>query len=159
MGTNSSKPTTDLRNVMAFVANRPAAPAPIEPAAPAPDDTPAPEVAVPVAAEKPASAPRKPADNQRKTKGKKEQDAPGSADDYAGYTDTFLVPVRGRKPKTVYVDEETHEALAEIAKASDGVGLSDLLINIVNHHFETYGADIRGFLDSLENQKKKRLPY
>ncbi|MDF7815110.1 DUF3408 domain-containing protein [Hymenobacter sp. YC55] len=75
------------------------------------------------------------------------------------YAATFLTPVRGRKLKAVYMDEDTHNALAVITQASDGTPLADLLINIIKQHFETYGPDIRAFVNEQEKKNKKRLPY
>ncbi|MBO3272948.1 DUF3408 domain-containing protein [Hymenobacter defluvii] len=152
----ATKPAPNLRNVMAFVANRPTPAEEPTPTAETPTQ-PAEETKEPPAvAEAPA---HKNPDTERKPKGKKTRVAAEPLTEHANYTEAFLVPVRGRKPKTIYVDEDTHEALSVITKSVDGVGLSDLIINIVNHHFEIYGKDIRGFLDSVENQKKKRLPY
>jgi len=146
----ATKETPNLRNVMAFVANRPTAPAEESPASALPT-APIPEPSV---APEPAPTPQ-----PSKPKAKKQRATVEESPEQTIYANTFLEPVRSRKPKTIYVDEDTHEALSVITRATDGVGLSDLIINIVNHHFETYGKDIRGFLDSLENQKKKRLPY
>jgi hypothetical protein len=76
------------------------------------------------------------------------------------YVSAFLTPVRGRKPKAIYVTEDLHTALVTITQATpDGLGLSDLLIHIVNHHFETYGPQIRQFLTTQERAKKMKLPY
>ena len=101
-------------------------------------------------------APSAPVERQttgQKQTGKKEQPAE------LNYADTFLGSVRSRKGKAVYVDEDTHNALSVITQASDGTPLADLIINIVNHHFETYGPNIRAFLNDQEKKNKKRLPY
>lgn len=146
--THSAAPANDLANVMSFVANRtpePAAPPAVELRAAPPE--PAAEVA--------PAADDQPADNQQ-LKGRKEP-APGERMDYAA---TFLQPVRGRKPKTIYISEDMHTALATITQATpDGIGLSDLLMNIVTHHFETFGPGIRHFLTAQEKLKKTKLPY
>lgn len=151
----------DLSNDMLnLVAKRQTAEPVAAPAAPA--ETPAPELTPnPVAqvAAAPAAAPapvEQPADNQQ-PKGRKEPAAPAGN---AGYADLFLQPVRGRKPKAIYVTERLHAALANITQATpDSVGLSDLLINIVNHHFETFGPGIRQFLTAQEKLRKTDLPY
>ncbi|QNE42175.1 DUF3408 domain-containing protein (plasmid) [Hymenobacter sp. NBH84] len=155
----ATKETPNLRNVMAFVANRPAAPVEEKPAAPAPAPEPTPEPEASVAPAPVAPPPAPPAESSKQKQKKQRAAVEQQTPEQDTYADTFLVPIRSRKPKTIYVDEDTHEALSVITRAADGVGLSDLIINIVNHHFETYGKDIRSFLDSIENQKKKRLPY
>lgn len=91
-------------------------------------------------------------------KGRKEP-APVEQSGRINYAETFLAPVRSRKLKAVYMDEDTHNAISVIAQASDGIPLADLLINIINHHFETYGPDIRAFVNEQEKKNKKRLPY
>lgn len=84
--------------------------------------------------------------------------APASAG--TDYASLFLKPVRGRKAKTIYISEDMHTALATITQASpDNIGLSDLLINIVTHHFETFGPGIRQFLTAQEKLRKNKLPY
>jgi hypothetical protein len=96
------------------------------------------------------------ADNQQ-VKGKKTLINSASSVDYAHF---FLQPVRGRKPKTIYISEDMHTALATITQACpDGIGLSDLLINIISHHFETFGPGIRQFLTVQEKLRKQKLPY
>ncbi|AMJ63997.1 hypothetical protein AXW84_00080 (plasmid) [Hymenobacter sp. PAMC 26628] len=70
----------------------------------------------------------------------------------------FLKPVRTRKTKAIYVDEDLHTALSTLTQAG-GVGLADLLINIANHHFDTFRPAIRQFLNDQEKLKKKKLPY
>ena len=144
---NSAAPTTDLANVMSFVANRN-----LELEAPA-----AQSLATPVA--ETAASPHTPAEQPAVNQQAKESTPPTPSNslDYAG---TFLVPVRGRKPKAIYVNDDIHTALATITQACpDNVGLSDLLINIITHHFETFGPGIRQFLTAQERLKKNKLPY
>jgi hypothetical protein len=146
-----------LDDAMSFVAQR-TAPKPTAPAE-APVSTPEPTVQAEAAIEQPASnqpADEQPADNQQ-LKGRKDQ-APASAG--ADYASLFLKPVRGRKAKTIYLSEEMHTALATITQACpDNIGLSDLLINIIQHHFETFGPGIRQFLTAQEKLRKNKLPY
>jgi hypothetical protein len=146
-----------LDDAMSFVAQR-TAPKPTAPAE-APVSTPEPAVQAEAAIEQPASnqpADEQPADNQQ-LKGRKDQ-APASAG--ADYASLFLKPVRGRKAKTIYLSEEMHTALATITQACpDNIGLSDLLINIIQHHFETFGPGIRQFLTAQEKLRKNKLPY
>lgn len=179
MAKTNPNPAADLSNdMLSLVATRRTAdpaPAPATPATPAsapaaPVETPAPTpepTAEATPAPKPvaqvASAPvatpapiEQPAENQQ-PKGKKEPAAPAGSADYAGL---FLQPVRGRKPKAIYVTERLHAALANITQATpDGVGLSDLLINIINNHFEVHGPSIRQFLAAQEKLRKTDLPY
>jgi len=75
------------------------------------------------------------------------------------YAETFLAPVRERKSKAVYITEDAHRTINAIAQASDGTPLVDILGNIINHHFETYGADVRAFLADQEKKNKKRLLF
>jgi hypothetical protein len=146
-----------LDDAMSFVAQR-TAPKPTAPAE-APVSTPQPAVQAEAAIEQPVSnqlADEQPADNQQ-LKGRKDQ-APASAG--ADYVSLFLKPVRGRKAKTIYLSEEMHTALATITQACpDNIGLSDLLINIIQHHFETFGPGIRQFLTAQEKLRKNKLPY
>jgi 3-oxoacyl-ACP reductase-like protein len=153
-----------LDDAMSFVAQR-SAPKPTAPAAPAEAPALTPEPAAqaapaPVApVEQPADhqpANEQPADNQQQ-KGKKDS-APASAG--TDYASLFLQPVRGRKAKTIYLSEEMHTALANITQyCPDNIGLSDLLINIIQHHFETFGPGIRQFLSAQEKLRKNKLPY
>jgi len=153
-----------LDDAMSFVAQRtapkPAAPAtPVE--APAPTPEPAAEIALAPATpvEQPTDhepANEQPADNQQQ-KGRKDS-APASAG--TDYASLFLRPVRGRKAKTIYLSEDMHTALANITQyCPDNIGLSDLLINIIQHHFETFGPGIRQFLSAQEKLRKNKLPY
>ncbi|WP_324680849.1 DUF3408 domain-containing protein [Hymenobacter sp. GOD-10R] len=150
----------DSPDVNAFVNSfkrkpQPAIPAPAEPEPETVTGTDVDSTAMEVAIETPAPpAPVERPAIQKQT-GRKEQ--PAEQEERADYA-SFLEPVRTRKGKAVYVDEDTHNALSVIANAGSGA-LSDLLINIVNHHFETHGPDIRAFLNDREKQKKKRLPY
>lgn len=73
------------------------------------------------------------------------------------YAETFLVPVRDRKTKAVYITEEAHRTITAIAQASDGTSLADILGNIVIQHFKTHGSDIRAFLAEQEKKNKKGL--
>lgn len=73
------------------------------------------------------------------------------------YVATFLQPLRERKSRAVYISDDAHSTLQAIAQVSDGIPLADLLGNIVNHHFETYGPDIRAFMAEQEKKNKKRL--
>jgi hypothetical protein len=102
-----------------------------------------------------------PADKQQQMERKEPAAAiPSPTGERTDYASTFLTPVRGRKPKAIYVTEDMHTALVTITQATpDGVGLSDLLIHIVNHHFEIYGPQIRQFLTTQERAKKTKLPY
>ncbi|MGI4734812.1 MAG: DUF3408 domain-containing protein [Janthinobacterium lividum] len=90
------------------------------------------------------------------TSGKKKPVAPTGED--AGWADTYLQPVRARKTKAIYVDEDTHAALALITQEV-GAGIADLLINIVNNHFEAFRPEIREFLAERERLKKKKFQF
>lgn len=90
------------------------------------------------------------------TSGKKKPAAPAGED--AGWADTYLQPVRARKTKAIYVDEDTHAALALITQEV-GAGIADLLINIVNNHFEAFRPEIREFLAERERLKKKKFQF
>lgn len=150
-----------LDDAMSFVAQRtapkPAAPAeaPAPTAEPAAQAPPAPTPAV----EQPADhqlANEQPTDNQQQ-KGRKDAAPVSAGTDYASL---FLQPVRGRKAKTIYLSEDMHTALANITQyCPDNIGLSDLLINIIQHHFETFGPGIRQFLSAQEKLRKNKLPY
>jgi len=150
---NPSAPAVDLANAMSFVATRTAAPAPVAPIV-APEPTPTATVE-PTPSADPAVTPSPgPLVDSQLTTGKKDA-APTETFDYAG---VFLKPVRTRKTKAIYVDEDLHTALSTLTQAG-GVGLADLLINIANHHFEEFRPAIRQFLNDQEKLKKKKLPY
>lgn len=151
---NPSTSENPLDAAMSFVAQRKPAEPVAPPAAPAaPATTPEPPAQ---AAPSPVVAIDQPADEQQQ-KGRKDV-APASAG--TDYASLFLKPVRGRKAKTIYISEDMHTALATITQASpDNIGLSDLLINIVTHHFETFGPGIRQFLTAQEKLRKNKLPY
>ena len=157
MAKTNSAPTAspDLSNDMLnLVAARKTADPTLTPLA-----TPTPVPVAPVehlADEPPANEP--PADNQQ-LKGKKDQ-GPAAASSATDYASLFLKPVRGRKSKTIYLSEDMHTALATITQACpDNIGLSDLLINIITHHFDTFGPGIRQFLTAQEKLRSKKLPY
>ena len=155
-----------LDDAMSFVAQR-TAPKPTAPVAPteAPAPTPTAEPAA-QAAPTPAAPVEQPADQQptdeqladnQQQKGRKDA-APASAG--TDYASLFLQPVRGREGKTIYLSEDMHTALANITQyCPDNIGLSDLLINIIQHHFETFGPGIRQFLSAQEKLRKNKLPY
>lgn len=167
MAKTNSAPTAspDLSNDMLnLVATRKTAdptPAPLATPAPAPEPVaqaaPAPVAPVEqLADETPAN--EQLADNQQ-LKGKKDQ-GPAAASTATDYASLFLKPVRGRKSKTIYLSEDMHTALATITQACpDNIGLSDLLINIITHHFDTFGPGIRQFLTAQEKLRSKKLPY
>jgi hypothetical protein len=146
--------------ISSFTRNRQPAAAPEADASPEPAmlayPSPAPAPETPRAAPSLMVARAEEAGNQ---KGRKEPALAEQADRPA-YTELFLQPVRGRKNKAVYLNEDTHAALAVIIQASDGLPMADLLINIITHHFETYGPDIRAFVtDQEKKNNKKRLPF
>jgi hypothetical protein len=91
------------------------------------------------------------------TSGKKKVAAP-VVDEDASWADNYLKPVRTRKTKAIYVDEETHATLILLTQEG-GVGLADLLINITNNHFDTYRLEIREFLAERERLKKKKSRF
>jgi hypothetical protein len=106
-------------------------------------------------AAQPAAEVEEPVQRQA-TLGKKK--AASTIDENASWADNFLQPVRTRKTKAIYVDEETHATLAHLTQEG-GVGLADLLINITNNHFDTYKAEIREFLAERERLKKKKSRF
>jgi hypothetical protein len=89
-------------------------------------------------------------------KGRKET-APAAPAGQIDYAETFLYRGREKKIKAVYITEDAHRTLSAIIAASDSTGLADLLANIITHHFETYGPDIRSFIAEQEKKNKKRL--
>ena len=156
MASKANASENPLDAAMSFVAQRKSA----EPVAPLAELPATPEALVPEpvaqVAPTPVTTVEQPIDNQQ-AKGKKTLINPASSVDYANF---FLQPVRGRKPKTIYISEDMHTALATITQACpDGIGLSDLLINIISHHFETFGPGIRQFLTAQEKLRKQKLPY
>jgi len=135
---------------------RPQATTPPPAMAPESAATAAPPGAAPAAA-LPAAIDREPVDNQAEdqpTSGKKK----AAADENASWADVYLQPVRPRKTKAIYVDEDTHNALTLITQDA-GCGLADLLINVLNVHFDTFRPEIRQFLAEQEKLKKKKNPF
>jgi hypothetical protein len=149
--TKADSSVNPLDDAMSFIAQR-SAPKPTAPAEVlAPTAEPTAEVVLP-----PTAPVEQPTENQQQ-KGRKDS-APASAG--ADYASLFLQPVRGRKAKTIYLSEDMHTALANITQyCPDNIGLSDLLINIIQHHFETFGPGIRQFLSAQEKLRKNKLPY
>lgn len=156
--TKAPKATDSQDQMTSFVQTfaRPAAPA-----APPTIPSPAPaaeavetEAPAPAGAPPPAPEPTPEPDNQVTT-GKKKAAAP---EENASWADTYLQPVRRRKTKAIYVDEETHAALTLITQDTD-VGLADLLINVMSQHFDAFRPEIRQFLSEQERLKKKKNPF
>ncbi|MGI4735019.1 MAG: DUF3408 domain-containing protein [Janthinobacterium lividum] len=141
--------------VQAFA--RPATPAPAAlPPAAEPTSEVAAELEEPIEAAQPAAETDEVAESQS-TSGKKKVAAP-VVDENASWAESYLQPVRNRKTKAIYVDEETHATLALLTHEA-GVGLADLLINITNNHFDTYRQEIREFLAERERLKKKKSRF
>ncbi|UOQ69580.1 DUF3408 domain-containing protein [Hymenobacter volaticus] len=79
------------------------------------------------------------------------------ANDYARH---LLKSARGKKGKSIQLDEENHSALTHIAATMGGVTIADLLHNIVRLHFQQYGPAIQQMLKEKEAlNKKKKLPF
>lgn len=140
--------------VQAFA--RPSAPAPAAPPAAEPTSEVAAELEEPTEAVQPAAETEQVAESQS-TSGKKKVASP-AVDENASWAKNYLRPVRNRKSKAIYVDEETHATLALLTHET-GVGLADLLINITNNHFDTHRAEIREFLTERERLKKKKSRF
>jgi hypothetical protein len=157
----AKKETTDSQASMVDFVQKFARP---QAAATAPPTPPAAEPTSDVAAEteetpeaaQPAAETQEVADNQS-TSGKKKVAAP-VVDENASWADTYLQPVRTRKTKAIYVDEETHATLTLLTQEG-GVGLADLLINITNDHFDTHRLAIREFLAERERLKKRKSRF
>lgn len=79
------------------------------------------------------------------------------ANDYASL---LLKSARGKKGKSIQLDQENHSALTHIAATMGGVTIADLLHNIVRLHFLQYGPVIQQMLKEKEAlNKKKKLPF
>ena len=76
------------------------------------------------------------------------------------YASQLLKSARGKKGKSIQLDEENHSALTHIAATMGGVTIADLLHNIVRLHFQEYGPAIQQMLKEKEVlNKKKKLPF
>lgn len=76
------------------------------------------------------------------------------------YASQLLKCARGKKGKSIQLDEENHSALTHIAATMGGVTIADLLHNIVRLHFQEYGPAIQQLLKEKEAlNKKKKLPF
>lgn len=156
MASKANASENPLDAAMSFVAQRKS----VEPVVPLAELPATPEALVPEPVAQVALTPVTVVEHtveNEQVKGRKMLVNSNSSVDYATF---FLQPVRGRKPKTIYISEDMHTALATITQACpDGIGLSDLLINIISHHFETFGPGIRQFLTAQEKLRKQKLPY
>lgn len=159
MASSKSTPTSSaatMQDMLQLVAKRKQAPAP----EPEPIIQPAAEPAVASEATTlsptpaPAVEPEPPREPVKQTEKKEPAAEQNSRPNYA---ETFLVSVRDRKTKAVYITEEAHRTIAAIAQASDGTSLADVLGNIIIQHFKTHGSDIRAFLTEQEKKNKKGL--
>ena len=160
-GTKTPKATDSQDQMTSFVQTfaRPSAPAalPTTPSpAPTAPDAEAVEMTAPAPTSPPSPTPEPTSepDNQVTT-GKKKATTP---EENASWAETYLQPVRRRKTKAIYVDEETHAALTLITQDTD-VGLADLLINVMSQHFDAFRPEIRQFLSEQERLKKKKNPF
>jgi hypothetical protein len=135
---------------------RPSAPTPATLAAPEPTSEVASELEEEASQTSQSGAEVEQPVQRQATSGKKK--AAPTMDEDASWAENFLQPVRSRKTKAIYVDEETHATLTHLTQEG-GVGLADLLINITNNHFDTYKAEIREFLAERERLKKKKSRF
>jgi hypothetical protein len=163
MAKDSNNTVTDF--VSSFKRKPATAPEPAPEATPelnSSPEPPAPMQALTAPANSSETAPETPtlkverAEEPEKQKGRKDP-APAEQAGRIDYAETFLSRGRERKTKAIYLTEDAHRTLSAIIAASDGTPLADLLANILTHHFETYGPDIRAFLAEQEKKNKKRL--
>jgi hypothetical protein len=155
---NTTKAPDSQEQMTSFVQTfaRPSAPTPAPLAAPEPPSEVADELEEEVPQTSQSGAEVEQAVERQSTSGKKKAASP--VDENASWAENFLQPVRTRKTKAIYVDEETHATLAHLTQEG-GVGLADLLINITNNHFDTYRLEIREFLAERERLKKKKSRF
>jgi hypothetical protein len=70
------------------------------------------------------------------------------------YKSTFLKPTEfvARKGKTVYINKEFHQKLSLLVLLSSNrkITLADYLNNLLQHHFEEYGAEMKSLYDKIE---------
>lgn len=70
----------------------------------------------------------------------------------AQYKTTFLNPTKfkARDGKTVYISKEFHQKLSLIVfMLTDGkITLADYMQNLLTHHFEDFGAEIKEIYDT-----------
>lgn len=90
--------------------------------------------------EHPAQKESKPGGRNRKNSAKK-----------VDYEDTFLVNrfPSGRNGKVVYIRPEYHERLLRIVQLTreERITLYSYIDNILEHHFEEFGEDIKDYFD------------
>lgn len=88
---------------------------------------------------------------------KKIKQKPNGASSVAQYKTTFLQPTKfmARDGKTVYISEEFHQKISRIVfTLGEGkTTMSDYLYNLVEHHFQEFGEDIK----VLYNEKHKPI--
>jgi hypothetical protein len=79
------------------------------------------------------------------------------ASSVAQYKTTFLQPTGflARNGKSVYISGEFHQKISHIVfMLGDGkITISDYLYNLVEHHFQDFGEDIK----ALYNEKDKPI--
>lgn len=72
----------------------------------------------------------------------------------AQYKSTFLTPTEflARNGKTVYISKEFHQKLSQLVfMLGDGkLTLADYLYNLLQHHFDDFGAEMRELYDNTE---------
>lgn len=72
----------------------------------------------------------------------------------AQYKSTFLTSTAfmARNGKTVYISKEFHQKLSQLVFMLGGgkLTLADYLHNLLQHHFDDYGAEMRAIYDNTE---------
>ena len=72
----------------------------------------------------------------------------------AQYKSTFLTPTEflARNGKTVYISKEFHQKLSQLVFMLGGgkLTLADYLQNLLQHHFDDFGAEMRAIYDKTK---------
>lgn len=70
------------------------------------------------------------------------------------YKSTFLTPTEflARNGKTVYINKEFHHKLNQLVFVLGGgkLTLADYLHNLLQHHFDDFGAEMKAIYDKSE---------
>lgn len=74
----------------------------------------------------------------------------------AQYKSTFLIPTEfmARKGKTVYISKEFHQKLSQLVFMLGGgkVTLADYLQNLLQHHFDDFGVEMKELYDKSDKR-------
>ena len=98
---------------------------------------------------------------QTEPKGRKEGSHSLATTEKADYASLFFKPLpRARKGKTIVISDDLHGALASAYKAApNGLSFSDYVSNMLMHHLQVNGSEIRRLLAEQVKRDNKNLYF